>query len=133
MVQKDSRVAAIYDIHGNLPALEAVLADLQSVSPDLIVVGGDVVAGPMPAEVMDRLVALGDSICFIQSNADREVVAAYDAGPYVDLVDMAVPADRVDREHRDLLASFAERLMWTSRDWDRSCSAMARRGATRRS
>jgi Icc-related predicted phosphoesterase len=141
MVQKDSRVAAIYDIHGNLPALEAVLADLQSVSPDLIVVGGDVVAGPMPAEVMDRLVALGDSICFIQSNADREVVAAYDAGPYVDLVDMAVPADRVaayaaskiDCEHRDLLASFAERLMWTSRNWDRSCSAMARRGATRRS
>ena len=57
MVQKDSRVAAIYDIHGNLPALEAVLADLQSVSPDLIVVGGDVLAGPMPAEVMDRLVA----------------------------------------------------------------------------
>jgi predicted phosphodiesterase len=73
----------------------------------------------MPAEVMDRLVALGDSICFIRGNADREVVATYDAGPYADLVDMAVPAERVatyaaskiDREHRDLLASFAERLI----------------------
>jgi putative phosphoesterase len=119
MVQKSSRLAAIYDVHGNLPALEAVLGDLQSVNPDLIVVGGDVAAGPMPAEVMDRLVALGDSICFVRGNADREVLAAYDAGPYVDVVDMAVPVERVaayaaskiDREHRDLLASFAERLI----------------------
>jgi putative phosphoesterase len=119
MVQKGSRVAAIYDIHGNLPALEAVLADLQSINPDLIVVGGDVVAGPMPAEVMDRLVTLGDSICFIRGNADREVVAAYDAGPHADPTDVAVPAERVaayaaskiDREHRDLLASFAVRLV----------------------
>ncbi len=119
MLQKGSRVAAIYDIHGNLPALEAVLAGLESVSPDLIVVGGDVVAGPMPAEVMDRLVALRDSICFIRGNADREVVAAYDAELYADLIDMADAAERVaayaaskiDREHRDLLASFAERLI----------------------
>jgi len=51
MVQKGSRVTAIYDIHGNLPALAAVLAELESVKPDLIVVGGDVVAGPMPTEV----------------------------------------------------------------------------------
>ena len=119
MVHKGSRVAAIYDIHGNLPALEAVLAGLESVSPDLIVVGGDVVAGPMPAEVMDRLVALGETICFIRGNADREVVAAYDAGPYADPIDMADPAERtaafaaskIDREHRDLLASFADRLI----------------------
>jgi len=119
MVQKGSRVAAIYDVHGNLPALEAVLADLKSVNPDLIVVGGDVVAGPMPAEVLDRLAALSKSICFIRGNADREVVAAYDAGPYSDLIDVADHAERVaayaaskiDRKHRDLLASFAERLI----------------------
>ena len=72
MVQKGSRVAAIYDVHGNLPALEAVLADLESVSPDLTVVGGDVVAGPMPAEVLDRLAALGNSTCFVRGNADRK-------------------------------------------------------------
>jgi putative phosphoesterase len=119
MVQKGSRVAAIYDIHGNLPALEAVLAELQSINPDLILVGGDVVAGSMPAEVLDHLVALGDSICFVRGNADREVVAAYDAGPYADPIDVADPAERVaayaaskiDRKHRDLLASFAERLI----------------------
>ena len=76
MVQKGSRVAAIYDVHGNLPALEAVLADLQSVEPDLIVVGGDVVAGPMPGEVLDRLAALSESICFVRGNADRKVLAS---------------------------------------------------------
>jgi putative phosphoesterase len=119
MAQKGSRVAAIYDVHGNLPALEAVLAELESVNPDLIVVGGDVVAGPMPAEVLDRLVTLGYSICFVRGNADREVVAAYGDGRYADATDAADPAERtaafaaskIDRAHRDLLASFAERLV----------------------
>jgi predicted MPP superfamily phosphohydrolase len=119
MVQKGSRVTAIYDIHGNLPALEAVLAELESVTPDLIVVGGDVVAGPMPTEVMDRLVTLGERICFVRGNADREVVAAYDDRPHADTIDVADPAERVaayaaskiDREHRDLLASSAEHLI----------------------
>jgi putative phosphoesterase len=120
MVQKASRVAAIYDIHGNLPALEAVLADFESVDPDLIVVGGDVVAGPMPADVMGRLVTLGERICFVRGNADREVVAGYDDdGPYADTIDVADPTERVaayaaskiDHEHRNLLASFAERLI----------------------
>ena len=47
------RIAALYDVHGNLPALEAVLADM----PDdaAIVVGGDVTAGPFPAETLERL------------------------------------------------------------------------------
>ena len=120
MVQKGSRVAAIYDVHGNLPALEAVLADLESVSPDLTVVGGDVVAGPMPAEVLDRLAALGNSTCFVRGNADREAVAAYDDGPCVQAIDSAEdPAERtavyaaskIDRAHRNLVASFAERLI----------------------
>jgi putative phosphoesterase len=118
MVRRASRIAAIYDVHGNLPALEAVLADFESVNPDLIVVGGDVVAGPMPAEVLDRLAALGESVCFVRGNADREVVAAYDER-YADAIEVADPAERVaayaaskiDRAHRDLLASFAERLV----------------------
>jgi putative phosphoesterase len=117
MVQKGSRVAAIYDVHGNLPALEAILADLESVSPDLTVVGGDVVAGPMPAEVLDCLAALGGNICFVRGNADREAVAAYDDGPCVEAIDLADPAKRtaayvaskINCGHRDLLASFAER------------------------
>ena len=54
------RVAALYDIHGNLPALEAVLADVQREGVDALVIGGDFAAGPMPVETFDRLRALGD-------------------------------------------------------------------------
>jgi len=67
-----ARVAALYDVHGNLPALEAVLAEVDA---DLILVGGDVAAGPWPSETMERLHALGDRVRFIRGNADREVAA----------------------------------------------------------
>jgi hypothetical protein len=45
MVQKVSRITAIYDVHGNLPALQTVLAELESVNPDLIVVGAIALLG----------------------------------------------------------------------------------------
>ena len=48
-------VAVLCDIHGNLPALDAVLAELAADPPDAVVIGGDVVAGPFPAEVLERL------------------------------------------------------------------------------
>jgi len=69
------RVAAIYDIHGNLPALEAVLEDVRQDTVDLLVVGGDVLPGPMPGETIDRLQDIGISATFIQGNGDREVLA----------------------------------------------------------
>jgi putative phosphoesterase len=48
------RVAIVSDIHGNLAALEAVMADLDAQAPDVIVHGGDLaVIGPRPAEVVD--------------------------------------------------------------------------------
>ena len=65
-----SRVAALYDVHGNLPALEAVLAELDA---DVIVVGGDVAAGPWPAETLLRLRGLGERVRWIRGNADREL------------------------------------------------------------
>jgi putative phosphoesterase len=50
------RFAVITDIHGNLTALEAVIADLEQVAPDLVVQGGDLVAGGhRPVEVLDRV------------------------------------------------------------------------------
>ena len=68
------RVAALYDVHGNLPALEAVLGEV----PDdaAIVSGGDVFSGPMPKETLARLVDLGPRVSFVRGNADR------DLGPY---------------------------------------------------
>src|SRR2546423_5091735 len=54
------RLAVVSDIHGNLPALEAVLADLEKVRPDAVVLGGDLaLGGPHPVEVVDRLRQLG--------------------------------------------------------------------------
>src|SRR5438552_4421439 len=69
------RVAAIYDIHGNLPALEAVLPDIRQAEVDQIVVGGDVVPGPMPRQTLARLLDLDIPVQFIQGNGDREVLA----------------------------------------------------------
>lgn len=64
------RVAALCDVHGNLPALEAVLAEITSLEVDRIVCGGDVVAGPFPRECLERLLAL-DAV-FVRGNGDRE-------------------------------------------------------------
>lgn len=68
------RVAALYDIHGNLPALEAVLAEVDEADIDLVVCGGDVSAGPMPGAVLDLLRARGDGVAWIRGNADRGLV-----------------------------------------------------------
>jgi putative phosphoesterase len=70
------RVAALYDIHGNLPALEAVLAEIQEAKVDRIVVGGDVVPGPMPRETLHHLLQLDVPVEFIHGNGDRETLAA---------------------------------------------------------
>src|SRR5947208_2930090 len=69
------RIAALYDIHGNLPALQAVLAELRADPPDLVIVGGDVVAGPLPGECIDALQATGLPTRWVMGNADREVLA----------------------------------------------------------
>jgi len=66
-------VATLYDVHGNLRALEAALAEI----PDeaTIVVGGDIVAGgDQPSETLERLRALGDRVVWVRGNADRELV-----------------------------------------------------------
>ena len=75
------RIAALYDIHGNLPALNAVLTELEDVQPDLIVLGGDIVSGPMPKQTLERLDELGNTVFAIRGNADREVVTAFDELP----------------------------------------------------
>ena len=70
------RVAALYDIHGNLPALESVLEELQHFTVDQIVVGGDVLSGPMQVECIERLQALSVPVHYLMGNSDREVIAA---------------------------------------------------------
>ena len=69
------RIAALYDIHGNLPALEAVVRDVLAAQVDLVVVGGDVLPGPMVREPLDLLLGLPVPVAFLQGNGDREVLA----------------------------------------------------------
>ena len=73
-------LAALYDIHGNLPALEAVLADVRAVGVDDIIVGGDVLPGPMPLECLALLRALDVPTLFIRGNGDRSVLEALAGG-----------------------------------------------------
>jgi predicted phosphodiesterase len=72
--RQHGRVAAIYDVHGNLPALEAALAEIDAAGVDLVVVGGDIAWGPMPRATVERLQALGDRARFVRGDADRDVV-----------------------------------------------------------
>ena len=71
------RVAAISDIHGNLPALEAVIGDIEREQVDVIVVAGDSFSGPWPSEVLDLLAEVG--ALAVHGNADRlDVIRAAD-------------------------------------------------------
>jgi putative phosphoesterase len=103
------RVAVLSDIHGNLPALEAVLAEVERERVDLIVSCGDVASGPMPAEAIEMLRSLPNAR-FVHGNADRGLIAAFDGterpaleGPAADWC-----ASQLSREQRDFLASFEE-------------------------
>ena len=112
-------VAAIYDVHGNLPALEVVLSEVGRAEFDLVVVGGDVASGPMPVEVLDRLERLGDRVRWVRGNSDRQAVSAYDGSRSEIEACMSDPArvmdgwaaSRIGERHRDLLASFPERVV----------------------
>jgi putative phosphoesterase len=66
------RVAVLSDIHGNLPALRAVLSDLEQEDVRSVVVAGDTISGPWPVEVFDVVAALDAGI--VRGNADREVL-----------------------------------------------------------
>jgi len=68
------KVAALYDIHGNLPALEAVLSEVRVANVDLIVAGGDVFLGPMPRETLACLLDCGISVEFIVGNCEVAVL-----------------------------------------------------------
>jgi predicted phosphodiesterase len=108
------RVAALYDVHGNLPALEAVLDEVRRAGVDEVVVGGDVVPGPMPREVLATLLALELPVRFVRGNGDREVAALMAGEP------TSVPgrfqalmrwnAEQLLPEHRALLSGWPASL-----------------------
>jgi putative phosphoesterase len=110
-------VAVIADIHGNLPALEAVLEEVDREPHKAIVVGGDVASGPFPGPTLDRLMQL-ERARFVRGNADREMVEAFDEGRAFDPDEedpslKAGPwaAERITQLQRDFLASFEEHVV----------------------
>jgi putative phosphoesterase len=110
------KIAALYDIHGNLPALEAVLAELEDVRPDLIVLGGDIVSGPLPRQTLERLNLPDERVRSIRGNADREVVAAFNGLPFGPEMPEEVreitrwTAQQLEQSQRDFLAQLPEQI-----------------------
>jgi putative phosphoesterase len=110
------KVAAIYDIHANLPALEAVLRDVRKAGVDRVVCGGDVVPGPMPRETIARLLELDLPVDFIQGNGDREVLAQLEGAETDWYRSAAQPwrepvrwtAQQLQLEHKQLLSGWAK-------------------------
>jgi predicted phosphodiesterase len=97
-------VAVLSDIHGVLPALEAVLAEPAVQGADRIVLTGDIAAGPQPVPVLDRLLGLGDRVTWVRGNADRELVQLA-RGQADDVGDPIAPwaARQLDAGHVDWL------------------------------
>ena len=73
------KVLVLYDIHGNVDALEAVLVDPRAAGPDAVVVGGDTVPGPFVRAALDRLDAVAVPVHHIRGNGERETAAALEA------------------------------------------------------
>jgi predicted phosphodiesterase len=107
-------VAVLSDIHGVLPALDAVLAEPAVRNAERIVLTGDIAAGPQPTEVLDRLLGLGDRVVWVRGNADRELVqlARGEAG---DVPDPIAPwaASQLDADHVDRLAGLPDTVTLT--------------------
>jgi len=105
------RIAALSDIHGNLPALEAVLREVERERPDVIVFGGDVASGPMPAETIELLRKLKKAR-FVRGNADGGLIDEFDGkaqspmpGPFAGWC-----AQQLNGEQRDFLDSFEDNI-----------------------
>jgi len=102
------RIATLYDVHGNLPALETVLAEVPGDA--LIVVGGDVAVGPFPQETVDRLRGLGERVKWIRGNADRELVPGEEGLAPPDVLEWV--RSRLDPSMIDWLGRLAPTLVW---------------------
>src|SRR3954469_14480850 len=74
-------VLALYDIHGNVDALEAVLADPRAAGPDAVGVGVAAVPGPSARAALDRRERLPAPVHWVRGNGEREVAEAVGAPP----------------------------------------------------
>lgn len=101
------QVLALYDIHGNAAALDAVLADRRAADADAVLVGGDAVSGPQPVEVLARLDALPGTVVWIRGNGEREL---WEAPRGSIAVDASMPVRVAARTLKALGLERAQRL-----------------------
>lgn len=102
-------LAVLADIHGNLPALRAVLTELDREPVDAIVVGGDTCGGPLARAALDHLSMRPEPVHWIAGNAEREAVAVYDGGEISDdpaSRAAAWTAAQLDAQWRDTIAGW---------------------------
>src|SRR4029078_1233453 len=109
------RIAAIYDVHGNLPALEAVVAEIRSIGVDEIIVGGDLVPGPLPRETFDFLRSIEIPARFITGNCDHAVLDVMQGREPTSVPPVARPliewsAGQLDKNDETLIASWPSTL-----------------------
>ena len=71
--QTSVRVAALADVHGNAPALAAVLEEVERAAPDLLVFCGDLTWGSLPKETLALVRALRIPARFVRGNGERAV------------------------------------------------------------
>jgi predicted phosphodiesterase len=103
------RTAVLADIHGNLPALRAVLTELDAEPVDAIVAAGDVVAGALVREVLELLARQPEPVHWISGSAEHEAVAACDGAATADgrtREGSHLEREALDRRWRDELASW---------------------------
>jgi predicted phosphodiesterase len=103
------RVAALADVHGNAPALEAVLDEVGRAEPDLVVFCGDLTWGPLPEETLALLRPL--AALFVRGNAERELLRLFDGVPDDASERQRFLAERHDAQARELVASFREHVV----------------------
>ena len=99
-----TQTAVLADVHGVLPALEAVLAEREVREADRVVLVGDLAAGPQPVETLDLLASLGERAVWVRGNADRELLAGKPSGDAI--TDWA--ATRIRADQARLLAGLPE-------------------------
>lgn len=100
---------ALYDIHGNIDALEAVLADPRAAGADVVVIGGDAVPGRFAREVLGRIERIELPVHWIRGNGEREVTEALGAdSTTIDPNDLALVTARMTAD--DLGADAAREL-----------------------
>jgi putative phosphoesterase len=112
-------IAAIYDIHGNLPALEAVLDEIRQEEIDQIVVGGDVIPGPLPQQTLDKLLELDLPVDFILGNGEVAVLQQMSGEQPAAVPEAFRPiiewtAHQLDHKHQEAMQSWSKTVRFDS-------------------